>query len=157
MGNAHPSISPYELYGAADGEIVIAVGNDKQFAALGAALGLEGLAADPRFLRNPDRVAHRDELRAVIETALAGDTADGWERRFAAVGVPAGRVNDIREALDQADSLGLMPVVDLPTDGGPALRAVANPIHLSGSPARYPRNPPALGEHAGADWLEEAP
>ena len=156
LGNAHPSIAPYEVFRAADRELVIAVGNDRQFAALGSALGLPALADDPRFAHNPDRVAHRAELHALIEAALDADDAAVWEQRFAAVGVPAGRVNDIREALDLAASLGLAPVVDLPNDdGGAPLRAVANPIHLSGSPARYARNPPRLGEHADADWLDE--
>jgi crotonobetainyl-CoA:carnitine CoA-transferase CaiB-like acyl-CoA transferase len=155
LGNAHPSIAPYELFRAADRELVIAVGNDRQFAALAAAIGRPELATDPRFARNPDRVAQRGELRAILESALARDSAAAWEQRLAAVGVPAGRVNDIREALDLATALGLDPVIDLPAGDGPTLRAVANPIHLGGAPARYPRKPPALGEHPDADWLDE--
>ena len=154
LGNAHPSIAPYEVFRAADRELVIAVGNDKQFAVLAATLGLDGLAEDPRFARNPDRVAQRHELHAAIEGALAGDGAASWSARLGAVGVPAGLVNTIGEAFDLAASLGLETVVEVPDpDGDASLRQVANPIHLSGSAARYDRIPPQLDEHADAEWL----
>jgi crotonobetainyl-CoA:carnitine CoA-transferase CaiB-like acyl-CoA transferase len=154
LGNAHPSIAPYEVFHAADRELVIAVGNDKQFAALAATVSLDGLAADPRFARNPDRVANRAELRSLIEGVLADDTAAAWTARLGAAGVPAGLVNTIGEAFDFAASLGLDPVVELADPaGGAPLRQVANPIHLGGSAARYDRVPPALGEHADAEWL----
>ena len=154
LGNAHPSIAPYEVFQAADRELVIAVGNDKQFAVLASTLGLDGLAADPRFARNPDRVANRAELRGLIEGVLADDTAAAWASRLGTAGVAAGLVNTIGEAFDFAASLGLEPVVEIvdPAGGAP-LRQVANPIHLGGSPARYDRVPPALGEHADAEWL----
>jgi len=154
LGNAHPSIAPYEVFQAADRELVVAVGNDKQFGVLAATLGLDGLAEDPRFARNPDRVANRHELHATIERALAGGDAQNWSARLGAVGVPAGLVNTIGEAFDLAASLGLETVVEVPDpDGGASLRQVANPIHLSGSAARYDRIPPRLGEHADAEWL----
>ena len=111
LGNAHPSIAPYEVFRAADRELVIAVGNDRQFAALAVSARLDGLAADPRFARNPDRVAHRPELRALIEGALARRHRGRLgERASAAAGVAAGLVNTIREAFDFAASLGLEPV-----------------------------------------------
>ncbi|MET1016992.1 MAG: CoA transferase, partial [Leifsonia flava] len=147
MGNAHPSIAPYESFRAADRDLVIAVGNDRQFGALAAVLGDPALE-DPRFATNPLRVAHRAELRAVIEQGLATAPASDWVSRLSAAGVPAGLVNDVGEAIAFAESLGLAPVVEV--DGS---RSIANPIRLASDPAAYDSRPPRLGEHAGADWL----
>lgn len=149
MGNQHPSIAPYAVFQAADRELVIAVGNDRQFRTLARLLGREALGDDPRFATNPDRVAHRDELRAELEAALAARPAAEWAGVFADGGVPAGLVNDVAEAIAFADSLGLEPVVDV--DGR---RSIADPIGLTATPASYRTPPPALDEHAGADWLD---
>ncbi|MFF2274271.1 CaiB/BaiF CoA transferase family protein [Agromyces sp. NPDC058126] len=147
LGNQHPSIAPYAVFPAADRDLVIAVGNDKQFRALTAILGLPGLADDERYATNEARVAHREHLRAEIEGALAGARAAVWAERFSEAGVPAGLVNDVAEAIAFAESLGLEPVAE--TDGS---RTVANPIRLSSARARYLTPPPRLDEHAGADW-----
>ncbi|MFF2271956.1 CaiB/BaiF CoA transferase family protein [Agromyces sp. NPDC058136] len=147
LGNQHPSIAPYAVFPAADRDLVIAVGNDKQFRALTAALGIPALADDERYATNEARVAHRDHLRAEIEGALARDRAAAWAERFSAAGVPAGLVNDVAEALAFAESLGLEPVAEV--DGS---RTVANPIRLSSARAEYLTPPPRLDEHAGADW-----
>lgn len=147
LGNQHPSIAPYAVFRAADRDLVIAVGNDRQFRTLARLIGREELGDDERYATNPARVAHRDDLRAELERALAGRAAADWVAAFADAGVPAGLVNDIAEALAFADSLGLAPVVDL--DGR---RSVADPITLSTTPASYRTPPPALDEHDGADW-----
>ncbi|MBT2500830.1 CoA transferase [Agromyces sp. ISL-38] len=155
LGNQHPSIAPYALYRAADRELVIAVGNDKQFAALAGVLGGGTLATDARFASNAARVEHRDELRARIETRLAAASAAHWVAALTAVGVPAGLVNDVAEALAFAEALGLEPVAEIAragADGGTS-RTVANPIGLSAAGADYRSPPPGLDEHAGADWL----
>lgn len=156
LGNAHPSIAPYAVFHAADRELVIAVGNDKQFRALAAVLGAPALAGDPRFAGNVDRVAHRAELTVAIEERLAAASAAHWVEVLSAAGVPAGLVNDIAEAIAFGEALGLDPVAEIGTPGaanGDAVsRSVANPIGLSASPAVYRTPPPALGEHAGADW-----
>ncbi len=149
MGNRHPSIAPYELFDAADRQLVLAVGNDRQFASLAAELGVPGLAADARFARNTERVAHRDELFDELTRLLAADTADGWYRRLTAAGVPCGPLNDLADAFALAERLGLAPVVDIDDDrrDGP-VRQVANPIRLSATPPRYRTAPPRLGEPA---------
>jgi crotonobetainyl-CoA:carnitine CoA-transferase CaiB-like acyl-CoA transferase len=153
LGNQHPSIAPYAVFGAADRELVIAVGNDKQFRALASVVGVPALADDPRYASNADRVAHRDELRDDLERALAGASAAHWVDAFAAVGVPAGLVNDVGEAIAFAAGLGLEPVAEIqPTDGTAAHRSIANPIRLSATRPGYRSAPPALGEHDGADW-----
>jgi crotonobetainyl-CoA:carnitine CoA-transferase CaiB-like acyl-CoA transferase len=140
------------VFHAGDRELVIAVGNDKQFRALAGVLG-NALADDPRFATNADRVAHRDELTAFIEQRLAGASASHWVAALTAVGVPAGLVNDVHEAIRFAEGLGLEPVAEIPTATHPS-RTVANPIGLTADPAAYRTAPPALDAHSGADWLE---
>jgi crotonobetainyl-CoA:carnitine CoA-transferase CaiB-like acyl-CoA transferase len=137
MGNAHPSIAPYETLPTAAGTLALAVGNDRQFAAACAVLGLP-LADDPRFATNPARVAHRDTLIPLLTTALASGTAQHWADALTGAGVPAGPVNDIPAALALAGQLGLDPVVD--ACGTPT---VACPISLSRTPATYRSSPPA--------------
>lgn len=156
MGNAHPSIAPYETFAAADQAIALAVGTDGQFARLCDVLGIGELAADERFSTNPHRVAHRVELRAELETALRRRSAADWIAAFTAANIPAGRVNSISQALELADSLGLEPVASTSatdSDGTErTLRSVATPISLSETPARYEVPPPGIGEHQGATW-----
>ncbi|MEO8906523.1 MAG: CoA transferase [Microbacteriaceae bacterium] len=160
LGNAHPSIAPYELFRAADRPLVIAVGNDRQFRSLAAVLAdapspaiVQSLADDARFATNALRVAHRPELRALIETRLAVASATHWVGMLTAVGVPAGLVNDVDEAFRFAETLGLNPVITVADAFGRSARLVANPIHLSGADAAYRTPPPRLGEHPDADWL----
>ncbi|MCH8565276.1 CoA transferase [Nesterenkonia sp. LB17] len=155
MGNAHPSISPYETYRTADGTLALAVGNDRQFRDLITTLGLPDLAEDARFHTNERRVASRAELRSLLEEALLEDTAIQWQQRLLANGVPAGKVNTIGEALELADSLGLSPsVVMTDPDTGRQSRQLTNPIRLSDAEPRYHQIPPALGEHQGDTFVE---
>jgi len=112
MGNRHPSITPYETLATADRPLVVAVGNDGQFARLCRVLGLPEAAADPRFATNADRVRHRDELAALLEQALAARGAADWVAAVADAGVPCGLVNDVGEAFAQAEPLGLGAVVE---------------------------------------------
>ncbi|GAA1783476.1 CoA transferase [Leucobacter iarius] len=157
MGNAHPSIAPYETFAAADQEVALAVGTDGQFARLCEVLGAPELASDPRFVDNPSRVAHRLELKALLEGLLAARPAGEWIDAFTAANIPAGRVNTIAQALDLAETLGLEPVAETratAADGQErVLRSVATPISFSATPSRYSAPPPGLGEHAGAEWL----
>lgn len=156
LGNRHPSIAPYEVYQAGDRPFVIAVGNDRQFAALCQGLGAPELADDPRFATNSDRVAHVDELAERLEGLLAARTAAEWFDHLTPLGVPCGPVNDLAQAFDLAERLGLAPRVAIGGDGGPRMDLVANPISLSGTPPRYDRRPPRLGEHTRevVDWLD---
>jgi crotonobetainyl-CoA:carnitine CoA-transferase CaiB-like acyl-CoA transferase len=144
MGNAHPSVSPYELYDTREGELVLAVGNDRQFAALCDVLGAPGLAEDPRFGGNEARVANRAELKRELELRLVREPAEAWVERLLERGVPAGRVNDVAEAFALAERLGLDPVVRIPFDGGGDARLTRSPIGLSATPATYRSPPPEL-------------
>jgi crotonobetainyl-CoA:carnitine CoA-transferase CaiB-like acyl-CoA transferase len=144
MGNAHPSISPYELYGTASGELVIAIGNDRQFLGLCQVLGAPELAEDPRFARNEDRVGSREELRAELERRLLTRPAAEWSQRLTAVRVPAGVVNDVGGAFAFANSIGLEPTVEIPREDGGSVRLTRNPIRLSRTPPTYRTAPPTL-------------
>jgi crotonobetainyl-CoA:carnitine CoA-transferase CaiB-like acyl-CoA transferase len=152
MGNAHPSIAPYALFKASDGELAIAVGNDRQFAALCRTLGVPELVVDPRFATNPARVAHRDELRALLERALAAHPAAEWAARLREAGVPAGKVNDIGQAFAMAAELGLEPIVEIARAGERPAQTTRNPIRLSRTPARYDTAPPRLEDARDAGW-----
>lgn len=148
MGNAHPSIAPYESFTTADGELTIGVGNDRQFAALLAQLHLEALQQDDRFTTNALRVKHRGELKVLLEEALRSRGAAQWQEQLMSAGVPAGKVNSVLEAIDFAEALGLNPVIDIiDASNDRQSRHIANPIALSRTPAQYTRVPPGLGEH----------
>ncbi|MFF5262882.1 CaiB/BaiF CoA transferase family protein [Actinomadura viridis] len=146
MGNAHPSIAPYEPLPTGDGDLVLAVGNDRQFGALTRVVGRPELAEDARFAVNEARVANRGELRRLLVDALAAKPAADWVPALSEAGVPAGRVNDIAGAFALAESLGLDPVVEVPRPDGTAARLTRNPIGLSATPPTYRSAPPALDE-----------
>jgi crotonobetainyl-CoA:carnitine CoA-transferase CaiB-like acyl-CoA transferase len=157
MGNRHPSIAPYETLYTSDAPIAVAVGNDRQFAAMATCLGRPELAADPRFAANRDRVANRAALVAALESALSAHGAAYWTDRLQQHGVPCGPVNDIRAAIELAARLGLNPVVQHPSDGERGIATLANPITLARSPVRYHHAPPALGadDSAMRAWLSQ--
>ena len=142
MGNQHPSIAPYELVACAEGNLVVAVGNDRQFAALCEVLGAPWLATDASYATNPARVQHRKELRAELERLLAAKTAGDWTKVLSEARVPAGVVNDIAGAFELADNLGLDPIVTLPRDDGGSVSLCRNPINLSATPPVYRSAPP---------------
>ena len=147
MGNAHPSISPYELYATGEGDLVLAVGNERQFAALCEVLSAPELAADPRFASNSDRVTNRAALKVELIARLAEAPASAWAERLTAVRVPAGVVNDLAGAFALAQAVGLDPIVDVPSADGPPVALTRNPIGLSRTPPTYRSAPPALPDH----------
>jgi crotonobetainyl-CoA:carnitine CoA-transferase CaiB-like acyl-CoA transferase len=142
MGNAHPSLFPYEPLPVADGELIVIAGNDGQFRKLCQVLGLDGLPEDPRFGRNQDRTANREQLRPILVERLLTRTRDEWFRDLMAAGVPCAPINTIDGGVAMAEELGLNPVV---TVGG--VPGVRNPITFSRTPARYELPPPGLDEH----------
>jgi len=144
MGNEHPSIAPYEPLRCADGELVLAVGNDRQFGLLCEVLGVPGLAGDARFATNRARVENRAELRARLEERLAARPARGWVPALTEAGVPAGVVNDIAGAFELARELGLRPTVAIEREDGTMVELTRNPIGLSLTPAIYRSAPPRL-------------
>jgi crotonobetainyl-CoA:carnitine CoA-transferase CaiB-like acyl-CoA transferase len=152
MGNAHPSIAPYELFQTGQGELVIAVGNDRQFATLCDVLGAPELAGDRRFATNPERVANRVKLRAALEDRLARRPGRDWAAALTAARVPAGVVNDLEAAFALARAVGLDPIVELPRDDGSPVPLTRNPISLSETLPDYRVAPPRLpGERSPED------
>lgn len=150
MGNAHPSISPYETFQTQDQTIALAVGTNAQFARLVELLGIPELAHDKRFRENVDRVAHRGELKSTLEEQLRLQPAQHWVDACADVNIPAGRVNTIQQAFELAEELGL----DVVAKTGD-ISTVANPIQLSDTPVTYTLAPPQLGQHQDAWWHEQ--
>jgi crotonobetainyl-CoA:carnitine CoA-transferase CaiB-like acyl-CoA transferase len=151
MGNAHPSIVPYQTLRTADRPIAVAVGNDRQFARLAAIVGLH---PDPRYATNPSRVRHRQLLVAQLEERLSTRPSAYWVAALQEAGVPCGPVNSVAEALALAGRLGLDPVVPQPR-AGEEIRTIASPLDLSDTPVTYRTPPPRLGEHTDdiVDWL----
>jgi crotonobetainyl-CoA:carnitine CoA-transferase CaiB-like acyl-CoA transferase len=142
MGNRHPSIAPYEPLRCADRELVLAVGNDRQFAMLCDVLGVPELARDPRFAVNAARVENRDALHGALEERLRTREASAWAAALSEAGVPAGVVNDIAAAFELARELGLAPVVPVGRDDGTTVELTRNPIGLSVTPPSYRSAPP---------------
>ncbi|MDP9434779.1 MAG: CoA transferase, partial [Actinomycetota bacterium] len=143
--NQHPSIAPYELLPTADGDLVLAVGNDRQFTALSAVVGARELADDPRFATNTSRVANRAALLEALRHRLTARPAAAWAAALTAAGVPAGVVNDVAGAFALATELGLQPIVSLPREDGSTVDLTRNPIGLSATPPSYRSAPPDLG------------
>ncbi len=144
MGNDHPSIAPYGLFRTADREIVLAVGNDRQFGILCNILGAAELAVDQRFATNSERVVNRADLVRELELRLTQSPAEQWVSAFTELGVPAGVVNDVAGAFAFAESIGLRPTVELGRDGGTQVRLTRNPIGLSRTPPEYRMAPPRM-------------
>jgi crotonobetainyl-CoA:carnitine CoA-transferase CaiB-like acyl-CoA transferase len=154
MGNAHPSLFPYEPLPTAHGDLIVIAGNDAQFRKLCEVLGLPELAGDPRFSRNEDRTANRDQLRELLVERLAGRTAAEWFGELIAAGVPCGPINTIDQGIAFAAEIGLDPVVTAGSGshGRPAIR---HPVSYSATPPRYDLPPPDLDEHGSEirAWL----
>ena len=154
LGNAHPSIAPYELLPCKDGSLAIACGNDRQFRSLARVLGDESLADDERFSDNAARVRNRPLLAETLGALLAHDDVDAWATRLVSAGVPAGRVGSIADGFALAEALGLEPLVEV-AEGRPA--QVRHPITYSDTPITQYTAPPRLGEHSDAvrTWLRQ--
>ena len=156
MGNSHPSLFPYEPLPTADGDLIVTAGNDGQFRRLCEVLGVPELVDDPRFRRNQDRTANRDELRPLLVERLSTRTKMEWFRELIGAGVACGPINTVADGVAFAEEVGLDPVVSV-GDAGSEMPSIRNPITFSRTPVDYRLPPPSLDEH-GADirkWLSE--
>lgn len=152
LGNAHPNIVPYETFDTADGAIAVAAGSERQWPRLCRALGLPALADDPRFATNGDRVTARAELIPTLAARFAERSTADWLAALAAADVPAGPINDIAAAFASPWAAGRSLEIDHPVLG--AMRQVAPPFGLSGTPATVRTAPPLLGEQTDAILAE---
>lgn len=155
MGNAHPSLFPYEALPTADRDLIIAAGNDKQFRALCKVLGIEHVADDPRFTINADRTKNREELRPFLLAELKKWKSDDLFIALNKVGVPCGPINSIGDGVELAERLGLEPRVSV-GEGDRQVDLVRNPITFSDGELDYRLPPPTLGEHSDEirAWIE---
>ena len=156
LGNAHPNIVPYQVFRVADGHIVIATGNDRQTRDLCRIVGLEGLADDPRFASNADRVANRAAFIALVEEACAKFSAAALLAALEAAAVPAGPINSIAQVFADPQVVARAMRVDLPASGaaGGTVPSVRAPIMLDGVAMAAPTAAPRLGEHTAAILAE---
>jgi crotonobetainyl-CoA:carnitine CoA-transferase CaiB-like acyl-CoA transferase len=146
LGNAHPNIVPYQVFDAADGKLVLAVGNDAQFAKFCAAAGCT-LHEDPRFAKNAGRVRHREILVPQLAALVRSRPVAEWVAVLEPIGVPVGPINDLRQVFEhpQVQSRGLR--VELPHPLSGSVPGVANPIKMSATPPQARTAPPLLGQH----------
>ena len=147
LGNAHPNIVPYQDFPSADGNFILAVGNDGQFRKFCEVAGIANLADDSRFVTNKARVAHRVELIPLLRQATVFKTTAQWIELLEKAGVPCGPINDLQQVFadPQVQARGLR--LDLPNALGSTTPQVASPLRLSATPVTYRSAPPLLGQH----------
>jgi len=150
VGNAHPNIVPYQAFACADGHLILAVGNDGQFAKFCAIAGRPEWAVDPRFAKNADRVKHRSILVPMVAAAIATRTQREWLAALDAAGVPAGPINRLDQVFADPQVAARGMRLDLPHPAAGTVPQVGNPLKLSATPVAYDRPPPLLGEHTAA-------
>jgi crotonobetainyl-CoA:carnitine CoA-transferase CaiB-like acyl-CoA transferase len=156
MGTAHPNLVPYQAFPTSNGNVMLAVGNDRQFAACAACLGRGELARDARFATNKARIRNRVELIEIFRNCLEQHTTAHWLDVFTKAGIPAGPINDIREVLTNEHAVERQLVRHLENAAGDAVPTVSNPVSFAATPVTYDSAPPLLGEHTDevlSEWL----
>lgn len=156
LGNAHPNIVPYQALPTRDGFMIIAIGNNRQFARFCDIAGLDGIATDPRFATNRDRVAHREELITIIAQALKSRTTEDWIAALERNAIPCGPILDIAQVFadPQVQARGLR--IETTRPSGERIPGVANPIRYSETALDHVAAPPRLGQDTRAVLLEIA-
>jgi len=156
-GSAHPTIAPYQAFATADGQLMLAVGNDRLWQRFAVAAGLEPLLSDTRFATNADRVRHRGELVPLVAAAMASRTTQEWNERLDAAGVPAGPINSVDTIVTDRQLLarGMVVQTEHPTAG--TLQLLGCPVRLSATPPQLRTPPPLLGEHTNQVLVSPAP
>ncbi|MFZ9297812.1 MAG: CaiB/BaiF CoA transferase family protein [Hylemonella sp.] len=147
LGNVSPITYPWQSFECADGQIVVAVGNDPQFVAFCQVLGIPEVAADERFRTNPQRVMHREELTPQIAQLLRQRPVALWQQLFETAGVPSGPINGFADVFADPQIRHRQMQFELPHATAGQVPQVANPVKFSATPVTYRGGPPALGEH----------
>jgi crotonobetainyl-CoA:carnitine CoA-transferase CaiB-like acyl-CoA transferase len=156
LGNRHPSIVPYETFECADGYLNVACGNESMWRRFCKAAGMEDLADDLRFRSNADRVANADVLRSVLRPAMSGRTTAEWLTALRSAGVPAGRIDTVRDVCERPQVIARDMVVELEHPKAGPIRVTGVPVKLSDTPGAVESPPPVLGQHTEdvlSDWL----
>ncbi len=144
-GNGHPNIVPYRTYGAADGDLALAVGNDRQFQALAGVVGHPEWAEDPRFATNPERVRHREVVDQMVGEVIAAKTRADWVAIFDGAGIPSGSINRVSEALTSPQTVARDMVLEMEHPAAGTFRTLGLPIEMSATPPSVRLLPPTLG------------
>ncbi|WP_035280221.1 CaiB/BaiF CoA transferase family protein [Brevibacterium album] len=158
MGNEHPSLYPYQPMPTGEGELIIACGNDRQFAILAEAVGRPEWLSDERFAAAVPRNSHRKELEPLLLEALSHRTAQEWYALLTERGLPCAPINTVAQGVQLAEAMGLEPVAEVGS-GDRVIPTVASPLRLSRTPVSYDLAPPRLGEDSELvrAWLREVP
>lgn len=154
LGNKHPNIVPYQIFPTLDGEMVVAVGNDRQFQKLCTVIGQTELGNDKRFRANANRLENRVELERLLSKRLKNKTSNEWKTLFNEAGIPAGPINNMKEVFEDPQVIAreMVTTVDHPEIG--KVNLVSSPIKMSRNPTKIRRHPPLAGEH-NEEVLEE--
>jgi crotonobetainyl-CoA:carnitine CoA-transferase CaiB-like acyl-CoA transferase len=147
LGNAHPNIVPYSVFAVADGYLILAVANDRQFASFAKAAGVQDLAADPRFATNAERVAHRETLIELLKPVLARHALADWIALLEEANVPCGPINRIDQVFADPQAVARGLAISMQHAAAGPMNLVASPLRLSGTPPEYRLAPPLLGQH----------
>ena len=147
LGNAHPNIVPYQDFPTLDGHMILAIGNDGQFAKFCAAAGHPEWAADVRYATSAARVINRNTLIAAMRQVTVTRTTSAWMEELEAVGVPCGPINSIADVFEDPHVKARGAAISVPHPLGGEIPLVANPIRLSDTPVEYRMAPPLLGQH----------
>lgn len=156
LGNAHPNIVPYQVFAAADGYLILAVGNDRQFARFCELVGRPELASDERFARNAARVQYRETLIPILQTILTQRGTQVWLTELEAAGIPCGPINTLDKVFADPQIQHREMRVTLPHPLADTVPTVASPLRFSATPVQYRRPPPTLSQHTDevlSDWL----
>jgi crotonobetainyl-CoA:carnitine CoA-transferase CaiB-like acyl-CoA transferase len=159
-GAASQINTPWQAFETADRPLMVAIGNDRQFAQFCKVLGLDWMPADPRFAANRQRMAHKAEMLPLLQQALLARKARDWMDALNEVGVASGPINDFGAVAEDPQVRHRGVFASIPREDGGEVPTIANPIRFSDTPASYRRSPPALGadtEDVLRDWLEETP
>ncbi len=147
LGNAHPNIVPYQDFPTADGDFILTVGNDSQFAKFARVAGHPEWASDPRFASNQQRVANRKQLIPLIRQATVFKTTEQWVAELEVAGVPCGPINDLSQVFADPQVVARELAIHMQHPLAGTVPTVASPLRLSASPVEYRHAPPLLGEH----------
>jgi crotonobetainyl-CoA:carnitine CoA-transferase CaiB-like acyl-CoA transferase len=147
MGNTHPNVVPYQDFPTEDGYMILAIGNDRQFARLAQATGNPEWADDPRFSTNAQRVVNRETLIPLLSEITRSRTTKEWIALFEKLGVPCGPINDLEQVFKDPQVIARKMQISMNHPKYGDMPLVANPIRMSETPVQYRSAPPALGEH----------
>lgn len=146
FGNAHANIVPYQVFKAKEGEFIIACGNDQQFQALCESIGLPKLCKNPKFIKNKDRVTHREEISHILQQHFMTEIAQIWVDRIHKVKVPVGMINNLQQTLEEEQVVFREMVIQMQHPLRSNYISIGSPIKLSKTPVQYLKTPPYLGE-----------